>query len=358
MKKSIYIFSDTIIKRKSNTLFIEKVKNKGYDDEELQLIKEEYLIGKEEIIPTGDKKYIPVESIGSIYAIGSIRFNSRFLYFLSHNNIPLHIINYKGNYSGSFLPSGKYISGSILLKQTEIFKDYDRRLKIAKAMIDATIGNQLMNMRYHANRGVAIEDYIEAVEEYRNELNICSTIEEVRGIEGVAKKSYFETWKYILKYPTGFYKRLKNPPPDMINSLISYGNAILYGLSLDSIYNTRLYPEIGFVHEPGDGKLSLSYDIADIFKPLLTDRIIFKMINKNILSEKDFFIKNGMCIIKKEGKRKFTQEFENKIYSKLKLSGKTKRYSYKRLVLEECYKLVALINEPDNVNYTAYISKW
>ena len=90
MKQRFYIFSDTLIKRKQNTLFFETIKND--ENEVTEFCKEEYFLNKSLLFPTGDKKYIPVENIESIFAVGSVRFNSRFLYFLSQNHIPLHVI--------------------------------------------------------------------------------------------------------------------------------------------------------------------------------------------------------------------------------------------------------------------------
>ena len=358
MKQRLYIFSDSVLKRKANTLFVETVVRENEDAEEgfWENDKEDYLIGKEEIIPSGDKKYIPVENIDSITSIGSVRFNSRFLYFLSQNSIPLHVVNYRGDYSGSFIPSERQFSGSVLLKQSAAYKNFELRLAIAKEMIDASVHNMIANLKYHNNRGCELSDVIEYMEEYRNDIRTCDTVDELRGIEGIIRRAYYESWRNIFNYPVNFYKRIKNPSPDIINSLISYGNAIVYGLCLNEIFQSRLYPEIGFVHEPGDGKLSLVYDIADIFKPLLTDRIIFKVINKNILSEQDAFVRNGVCYIKKEAKKKYAQEFETKMHTKFKMDGKNKKVTYKRVVREECYKLISFLDE--KAEYNAYKTRW
>lgn len=358
MKQNLYIFSDSLLRRKANTLFVETLIKENEDDEYFDdENKEEYLIGNEEVIPSGDKKYIPIENIDSITSIGSVRFNSRFMYFLSQNSIPLNIVNYRGNYSGSFIPAERPYSGSILLKQSSAYKNYDTRLSIAKEIIDASIHNMLANLKYHYNRGVSeLSDFMEYITEYKKDLKTCDTIDEIRGIEGIVRKTYYETWRYIFNYPLNFYKRLKNPSPDIINALISYGNAIVYSLCLNQIYQSRLYPEIGFIHEPGDAKLSLVYDIADIYKPLITDRIIFKVINKNIISEKDGFVKNGICYIKKEAKKKYAQEFEIKMNTKFRMDGKNKKITYKRVVKEECYKIIAHLNEEKQ--YQAFKTKW
>ncbi len=354
MKQRLYVFSDTLLRRKQNTLFFETMQNE--DNEVTEFSKEEYFLNNNDYFPTGDKKYIPVENIDSIFAVGSVRFSSRFLYFLSQNHIPLHVISYRGNYAGSFSPAEKAVSGSLLMQQAAFCNNAEKRLFIAKRFIDASVHNILANLKYHYKRGRNLNEYIDSINDIKTEIFTCSSIHELMGIEGFSRKIYYEAWREIFKYPIAFYKRIKNPPSDMINSLISYGNSIVYGICLNEIYHTRLYPEIGFVHEPGDAKLSLSYDIADIFKPLITDRVIFKVINKDMISEKDFITRNGFCRIKKAAKKIFAQEFENKINTKIALPNLSRKVSYKSVIRQECYNLIKHLKS--QTIYVPYKTKW
>jgi CRISPR-associated protein Cas1 len=369
MKQNIYLFSDTLIKRKDHTIVCEKVcKDENTTEEDVwdEYEKEEYVIGEDIKMPAGDNlpphsyssagKYIPIESIESILAFGSVRFNSRFLYFLSQNQIPLHVFSFKGNYAGSFLPSERQNSGSILIAQVLIFRNQLKRLEVAKQFILSAISNAAVNLKYYLNRGAVLSDEIQQLQEIKEYVYRADSIEELMGLEGTAKKCYYSSWKRIFNYPVDFSTRVKNPPNNLVNALISYGNMIVYSTCLNEIYHTRLYPEIGFLHEPGEAKLSLSYDISEIFKPLITDRAIFKVINKNIISESDAFVKNGRCILKKTARVTFAQEIENKLLTKIQVEGKEKRMSYRRLVREECYKLLNYITNQEK--YEAYISKW
>ncbi len=357
MKQRLYIFSDTILQRKLNTLYFQTVvrdeEDEFYDEYENE---EEYYLSKEINIPTGDKKYIPVENVESIFAIGSVGFNSRFLYFLSQHQIPMHVINYRGNYAGTFLPREHPFSGSLLINQVEHFNNNDKRMTIAKEFVKAAAHNTIANLKYHFNRGAEVIDFMEYIEEMKKEIDNAENVNELMGIEGTIKKVYYSAWKEIFHFPVSFSKRIKNPPPDMINSLISYGNAIVYSICINEILHTRLNPEIGYLHQPADAKLSLAFDIADVFKPIFTDRAIFKVINKNIVSDKDFTTRNGFCRIKQEAKKKFAFEFEKKLITKFTNKENGKRYSYKSLVRKECYNLIEHINE--NKPYKAYRTKW
>jgi CRISPR-associated protein Cas1 len=358
MKRRLYIFSDTMMKRKDNTILLETVVNGDEEqlpDEYFQN-REEFLLGENVIIPSGEKKYLPVEGIDSIFSAGIIKFNSKFLYFLAAHKIPLHVLNYNGKYAGSFIPAGGTSSAVTLLKQAAAFNDPEDRLHLAQQFVYGAAVNQIINLRYYNNRGVILSGYIEQIEQLADLIKETSSIEELMGFEGTIKRVYYSAWQNIFIYPTGFTRRVKRPPDNMINSLISYGNMIVYGVCLNEIYQTRIYPEISFLHEPSEGRLSLHLDLAELFKPVLTDRIIFKVINKHIIEEKDFISRNGYCYIKKNARRLFAQEFEKKLTTKILLHEKDKSVSYRGLIRQECYKLVKHINKEEN--YESFKAKW
>lgn len=131
---------------------------------------------------------------------------------------------------------------------------------------------------------------------------------------------------------------------------------IVYSVCLNQIYKTKLSPEIGFVHSPGDKKMPLAYDLADIFKPLITDRVIFQVINKNVIKEENAFLKNGRCLLRKESKTKFVSAIEEKFQSILNTNDLREKRSLVTLISNECYKIINSIkNEND---YKAFRAKY
>lgn len=358
MKQRLYVFNNTQLKRKQNTLFFEQILEDNADDnyEFNKSNSEEYLIDNSITPATSCGKYMPIENVDSIFAVGTINFNSQFLYFLNKYRIPLHVCNYKGTYAGSFIPANRILSGNSLVNQTEHYKDSAKRLYIAKQFIEAASHNTLCNLKYHERRNSNVSEYIDFIKEMKSEIVNINSVNELLGVEGTIKKAYFEAWKEIFNYPVNFYKRVKNPPNNLINSLISYGNMIVYGICINEIHQTKLYPEVSFLHAPSEGRLSLCFDIAEMFKPLITDRIIFKVINKNMITEKSAFVRNGFCKLSNEAKKIFTQEFELKLNTKLRIGDNDKRVTYKRLIREECFKLHKHIN--NEIIYTAYKTKW
>lgn len=352
MKNRLYIFSNTLLKRKDNTLFYQSIMEDEDECENQKIISEDFLIGADELTPNNSGNYIPIESIDSIFAFGTLHFNSRLLSFLAYNGVPLHNFSFKGDFIGSFFPPADLFSGAILIKQSKAYLDDEIRLAFAQEIISASIYNMSDVLKYYNRRNKPVDEYVEYLEELREKITLTESVEELRGLEGNAKKIYYSAWQHLFSYPIEFSQRIKRPPNNLINSLISYGNMIVYSICLNQIYQTRLNPDIGFVHEPGDGKYALAYDIADIFKPIITDRTIFYAVNKNIISEADCFIKNGNCILTKDCRKKYVGIIEDKLQSKLSLPGKDKSLTLVRIIKEECYKIIKAISEEQP--YRAY----
>jgi len=160
------------------------------------------------------------------------------------------------------------------------------------------------------------------------------------GIEGNIRKIYYSTWNEIIKQDIEFEKRVKRPPDNMINTLISFVNSLIYTTTLSEIYKTQLNPTVSFLHEPGTKRFSLSLDIAEIFKPLIGDRMIFSLLNKNQITEEDFESESNFLYLKESGKRKILMEYDKRLESTLSHKELGRDVSYRYLIRLECYKLI------------------
>ena len=136
--------------------------------------------------------------------------------------------------------------------------------------------------------------------------------------------------------------RTFHPPDSPINSLLSFGNALLYTEIMKEMYKTMLNPLISFVHEPSDNRFSLPLDLADIFKPLIVDRTIFFMTNKNVLNENMFEFRENACYLNREGREQFIRYFNETINRTIDLNGRD--VSYRFLLRHECNNLIKHIN--------------
>lgn len=330
MKKTIYIFSDGELKRKENTLYFQ----------------------------TGeDKKFIPVEQTSEIMVMGEVTLNKRFLEFVASSQIILHFFNYYGYYVGSFYPREHLNSGYITLKQSEHYLDQNKRLALAKKFVESAIENMKKVLSYYQNREKKLGEVLEGVSTFQKAVDNCNSVEELMAIEGNCRMLYYSAFDEIIENKDfSFEKRTKQPPQNMLNALISFGNSLLYVVVLSEIYHTHLDPRIGFLHSTNFRSFTLNLDVAELFKPVIVDRLIFTLINKNIIAKKHFETGLEGIALNRKGKEIFVREFDDRLKGTIKHKELGRPVSYRRLIRLELYKLEKhIIGEKE---YKPFVARW
>lgn len=330
MKQSYYLYKSGRLQRKDNTL--------------------------EVVYRDNTKKSIPVERVDDIYIMTEFGFNTNLLNFLSKFGISVHYFNYYGFYTGTYYPKEQWVSGKLLIKQVENYIQPNKRIIIARAFIEAAAYNIYRNLKYYNNRGKNVQKNIEQIEFLRKQINLCKDVPELMGIEGNIRKVYYDSWNEIINQDIGFEKRVKNPPDNAINSLISYVNTMIYTRVLSEIYKTQLNPTISYLHEPSERRFSLCLDIAEIFKPIIADRMIFSMLNKKQITENDFEQELNFLYIKESARKEITKELDSRLQTTIKHRTLGRDVSYEYLIRLEIYKLIKYLTE--EVPYEGFKMWW
>lgn len=314
MPESFYLFSDGELKRKDNVLRM--------------------------TAPDGNFKDIKVNMTRDIYLFGEVSLNTKALNYAGQLSIPIHIFNYYGFYTGSFFPKETSVSGKLLVEQVMHYSEDIKRLKIAKAFIEAASYNILRNVRYYNERDRDLENTINEIKNLRNGIENTGDIKSLMGVEGSIRKVYYECWTSIINQEVDFEKRVKRPPDNMVNTLISFVNSLIYTSCLSEIYATQLNPTVSYLHSPGERRFSLCLDISEIFKPLIGDRLIFSMLNRNMITEKDFDKDSNYFYLKDTGRKKILKEYDESMSRTIKHKELGRNVSYRHLIRLECYKLI------------------
>ncbi len=314
MQESFYIYNDGTLSRKDNTM---------------RFITEE-----------GIKKDIPIERAGDIYVMSEMSFNTSLINLVAQHGVNIHFFNYYSFYTGSFYPRESLLAGNLLVHQVEHYVDFEKRLILAKKFITAASGNIYRNLRYYNGRGKNVKEHMDFIEEMRKQIQNAETIQEVMGYEGNIRKKYYEAWNILVDQEINFEKRVMHPPDNMINTLISFVNSLIYTKVLTEVYHTQLNPTISYLHEPGARRFSLCLDIAEIFKPLIGDRLIFSLLNKKQITEKCFTKELNFLHLKKEASRLIVDELNQKLQTTIMHKSLNKNVSYQYLVRLEAYKLI------------------
>lgn len=353
MKRSYYIFTAGKLQRKQNTLFFisysENEKPKEPVDEE-SLADYELLADTGEIDETlnsQDKRVIPIDDVDSLMIFSEINFNARFLDFLTKYKIPAHLFNYYGHYNGTYYPRDYLLSGFLLVNQVTHYQKTPKRLAIARSFVYGASANMLRNLKYYNARDHSLEPNINAIENLQSSIYTSEEIDVLMGIEGNIRQHYYNAIPQILGGKFDFNKRVKKPPDNAVNALISFANAMVYTTCLTEIYRTQLSPLISFLHEPGHHRFSLALDLAEIFKPILADRVIFTCLNQERIKASDFDENLNFCYLKESGRKTFVKAFEEKLTTTIMHRSLKRKVSYRRLIRLECYKLIKHITNAE-----------
>ena len=230
------------------------------------------------------------------------------------------------------------LAGKMQIDQTRHYSSDKKRLIIARKIIDGAAFNMLKNLTYYANRGKNLSEAINRINNYTSLIPNATKIDELMGIEGNIRQAYYSGFDVIINdFEMG--SRTRQPPTNEINTLISFGNMLCYTACLSQIYHTQLNPTISFLHEPGYRRYSLALDLAEIFKPILIDRLIFTVLNKHQIKANDFRKELNACVMKDSARKTFVQAFEEKLKETFRHRKLSRNVSYKQLIKLECYKL-------------------
>src|SRR5690606_10332231 len=121
-------------------------------------------------------------------------------------------------------------------------------------------------------------------------------------------------------------------------ALISFGNSLCYVMILSEIYKTYLDPRIGYLHTTNFRRFTLNLDVAEIFKPVMVDRLIFQLINKKMITKKHFEQVHGAGILLNErGRRIFLEQMESRMRTTINHRHLGRNVSYRRLYRLELY---------------------
>lgn len=161
MRTSIYLLEGEEIRRRDNTIYI------GNSEGSI---------------------YLPVKSIGDIYVFDNISLNVSLLELCTKEKIILHFHDYYGNYIGSYNPRNYKNKGEITVAQVAIYKDEEKRLKLAQTIVASSINSMLQNIKYYGREDPSLEEIGDRLNLYKNRVAEIETISQLMGIEANSKK--------------------------------------------------------------------------------------------------------------------------------------------------------------------------
>lgn len=272
---------------------------------------------------------LPVETVRSINFYGSGNITTGSLVLSSKNNIVFHFYGYYGNYIGSFYPKEQYFSGDLSVEQSGLYLNSIKRLELCNILVNGIIRNMKVFLNKH---GVKTDFFDNGVNE--------SSVEKLMLAEARVRKKYYSFLDMILPEEYKLNERVKHPPNNFGNTLISFGNSRLYAEFVTQSRYVSLNPSISFYHSPESSRYSLVLDISEVFKPYIVDQFVIKIIKKGIITTNDFQDVGNGILLNKTGMKKFIQNWEKWLDESYYMDKLKRKVSNKELMKMELFKLI------------------
>jgi CRISPR-associated protein Cas1 len=272
---------------------------------------------------------VPSENVSSFDLYGGVSISSGALKLALDNNICINVFGFYGNYVGTFWPKEVFFSGDLTIKQSLLYSDYRRRVELAKSLLEGV----KKNMRRLIKKFGGFPDNIDFI-------MTDNTVESLMLAEARMRKTYYSHLDNALPEDFRIIEREKRPPSNFGNSLISFGNSLLYAEMVTQSRKTSVNMTIPFLHSPESGRFALALDLAEIFKPGLVDRLILSLTRQGIMhAGEEHFHKIGNGIMLNErGRKIFVENWESWLDSSAYNEKLKRKVSHRELIRMEIHK--------------------
>jgi len=264
-------------------------------------------------------------------------------------NIDMVFLSNKGQYFGR-LQGPETKNPEVRLVQYKVSSDPKKCLPLAKKFIAGKIKNMRVVLQRQSDGSTPFIMAIKRLGELNSAVKQAESLETVRGLEGTAAKIYFSLFGKIVGPRFTFEKRVRRPPTDPINSLLSFGYTLLLYDMFSAVSQAGLDPYLGILHEDKYGRPSIALDMIEEYRPVIVDLIVILMVNKRMLNPDDFYIHDdGAVLIGNQARKKFIEQYEKRMNTKVQYQQgeRTEQLTYRRTMVKQAYRLIRTLKGED-----------
>ncbi|MEI5993511.1 type I-C CRISPR-associated endonuclease Cas1c [Candidatus Enterococcus mansonii] len=280
------------------------------------------LDGENIVVKIDEKKNrVPLHNIEAIVTSGYLGASPALMRKCAEKNIGITFLTNTGKF-GSRVTGGTTGNVTLRKKQYRLSDSEVESLQIARHFIIGKVYNQrwmLERMTRENPMRVDIERFKQIsgeLKKYIEDIRQVEELESLRGIEGQAANRYFLLFDQMIlqqKSDFGFYGRNRRPPLDNVNAMLSLAYTLLAQECAAALETVGLDPYVGFMHQDRPGRASLALDLMEELRGIYADRFVLTLINKKMVTEKDFVKKeSGAVILTDAGRRTFFQKWQEK----------------------------------------------
>ncbi len=307
------------------------------------------------VVTPARKERIPLLKIEEVVVLGEITLTASAMHLLMERDIEITFMSHFGQFRGRLSPS--FSKNAILrLAQYRAHTDMATRCELARRFVIGKLANQrTMLQRYHRRYAdVEMKQSIEQIGAQISHLAALSLakaygaqrlasggqgvegtpLEIILGMEGTGSAAYFRSFGKMLSDPRQwpFPGRVKRPPTDPVNSLLSFGYALLTNKVASAVQLVGFDHYVGYLHSAVYGRPALALDLMEEFRPLIVDSMVLTMLNNRMVTLKDFVAELGAYRLKDESRKTFFTKFEERLNEEIEHPVFGYRTSYRRCI--------------------------
>jgi CRISPR-associated protein Cas1 len=179
---------------------------------------------------------------------------------------------------------------------------------------------------------------VEAIRRAEHRAEHADSLAELRGHEGNGSAAYFGVFNQLIKAEgVVFSKRVRRPPTDPVNALLSFGYALLANDVHAAVQVLGFDPYCGYLHADRYGRPSLALDLMEEFRPIVVDTVVLACLNKRIIQPADFEVSLGQVHrLTPDARKKFLVQYEERKQTEIQHPVFAYRATYQR-----CFELQA-----------------
>ena len=313
------------------------------------------LIKKEGVVSST----IHLFKLDQIVLFGNIFLTPAVIQHLLKEGIDTAFMTRRGRYLGRLQSA---LGKNIILRREQFRKIEDQEfcLKTAKSIVKGKLINlRTVLMRLNRTReNVELETQILSLRNLILKLDDVESLDSLRGYEGRGTAVYFEGFsKGFLTEDFKFPGRVRRPPTDPVNALLSLGYMLLLNQVIAAVSLVGFDPYFGSLHSMDYGRPSLALDLMEEWRPTIVDTLVLSVFNLKALSPSDFEErsrdveetveaeeplspaqseeKKMAIVLTEDGFRKFITQYERKMSQKVQYHLKEEQLTYRDCIREQ-----------------------
>ncbi|WP_071678275.1 type I-C CRISPR-associated endonuclease Cas1c [Thermus brockianus] len=259
---------------------------------------------------------VPLHHLGSLVLFGNVLVSPHLLARCSEDGRSVVWLSEHGRFQGRMV--GR-VSGNVLLRraQYQALDEEEKALALAQAFVQAKVRNARVVLLRAVREGGASEVLSQALREQEAVLSAlprANSLDEVRGLEGQAAAAYFQAFGEMLLVPGfAFAGRVKRPPRDPVNALLSFLYTLLVSDAVSALEGVGLDPQVGYLHALRPGKPALALDLVEEFRAWWADRLALTLLNRRQLGPKHFLERpGGVVYLTEDGRREVLVAYQKR----------------------------------------------